>query len=157
MATFSFDDIELDEGDEGLVWIDGLGFRGANECTLKEPMQSRKYEPPQYECTDDFVGGKYDLDLIPEVYDVEDIYAAPYVSEIYVPEYISQPGSVFPDWEPIPTGTPVWDYECCKIITVPEPVIPEVAPVPLPTPFVLLVAAILLMVAMSRQTKGNLQ
>lgn len=151
MATFNFDDIDLDEGDDGIVWIEGLGFRGANECTQKEPMQSRKYEPPQYECTDDFVGGKYDLDLIPEVYEPEIIYAAPYNSQIYAPAY----ENVITEWDPLLIPTPFdWDTDCCKIVTVPEVITPEISAVPLPESSVLLVAAIALMVAKARQSKG---
>lgn len=141
MATFSFDDIELDEGDAGIIFIPGVGFRP------KDPEEELcRQKVLETQCVKAACSGKFNMkyvpELITEIYEPEDIiYAGGYIPEIYHTEYIPPvipPTSYIPQWDWIPPTT--W---CCTNTTPRDPG-PEIPPaVPLGSSGWFLLATIL--------------
>ncbi|UAT28886.1 hypothetical protein PP753_gp72 [Dinoroseobacter phage vB_DshP-R7L] len=137
MATYSFDDIALDDNDMGVVWIEGLGFR-PREITEEFCGQI----VGETQCTSGVCSGKYALEIIPDIYEPQIIDPVPYASA-YIPEIYATPYKTpwvptdWPDpWIPwISTG-------CCTIVT-PDPEYPNTLP-PVDAPFslVLMLSAI---------------
>lgn len=132
MATYSFDDIPLDEGDMGVEWIEGVGFRP------KDPTDELCGQiVGENECTYDQCSGKYTLKLIPELYESE-IIDLPVYTTGHIPKISSTPYKTPDPWTPppfipwIPWDTPTG---CCIHVT-PDPkhpptVIPPTVDAPL--------------------------
>jgi len=109
MATYSFDDIPLNEGDMGVEWIEGVGFRP------KDPTDELCGQiVGENVCTHAQCSGKYTLKLIPELYEPEIIDPSIYVTG-YIPKIYPTPYKTPDPWTPwdTPTG-------CCTVVT-PDP------------------------------------
>lgn len=114
MATLSFDNIKLDEGDAGIIFIPGVGFRP------KDPLEELcGQEVLENQCVTASCSGKFNMKYEPE----DIIYAESYISEISPPPYIFPET---PPWDWIPPDTP-W---CCIITTPwnPDPETPPAVP-----------------------------
>ncbi len=115
----NFDNISLDDEDSGIQWIPGVGFRpldmteelpffGQMNCDIIDTGTQCK----QGECIFGKSSGKYDLTIIPPVYDLPIIpYAPAYNPLIYAGTYVS----ITPTWWDDPWDPPTWD--CCIIAT----------------------------------------
>ena len=123
MATFSFDDIELDEGDAGIIFIPGVGFRP------KDPLEELcGQEVLETQCVKAACSGKFDMKYVPDL-----------ITEFYEPEGIIYAGSYIPQISPTPyifLEIPTWDWIppdttwCCTITTPwdPDPETPPAVP-----------------------------
>ena len=148
MSTVSpLDHITLDPGDSGIQWIPGVGFRpvdmteelpffGQMDCDIIDTGNQCE----QGDCNfGKGGGGKYDVQLIPPVYDLPIIpYAPAYNDPLYATPYVPVT-TVFwdtPTWLDDPWDPPEWipPTECCTFTTPPPSGPPGITGVPSPVP-----------------------
>ena len=140
MSTFTFEDVQLDPGDMGIVWIPGIGFRPKDPT---EEIQFCGQEIGEASCTSGTCGKwalteKWDVspEWLPEAPSVY-VYKPPgYQPPVYVP--------------PVTWGPICWICGSTTTGTPPHP-LPPASEVPLP-PGLLLLATGLAVLAGLRRT-----
>jgi len=116
MSTYFFDDVALDEGDMGIQWIPGIGFRPVD---ITEEM-------PGKELCGQIVGDKScHTGKCPEKWALTEKWEPPLEFWPEPPVYIAPP-VWYPNTPPIWVGTPVWFndppvYWCCGSSNPPPP------------------------------------
>ena len=118
--------------DATIAFFPGWGFRGVEECTEKPPMQTRKYEPVRYDCTDKpMLNGKGFIATEkwePLITWEPQTYAGTSYEVTPEPRYIPPPWT--PPWTP-PSTVPWIPTGCCCCGIPPETPPEETPEVPL--------------------------